>query len=59
MDMGYHDDYGLTDEYRMQVVKRAREVGATLAAAEFNVSLSAVYRWKKRADELVGATNDK
>lgn len=43
----YHPNYGLTDELREKVIGRAKQAGAVIASAEYQVGLSTVYKWLK------------
>jgi transposase-like protein len=51
-DMGY-PDYGLPDDFRLRVIRRANEAGPILAAAEYNVGLSTVYMWIKEYQGVI------
>ena len=47
----YHPDYGLPDTYRSQVVAYVQTHGINLAATEFNLHPSTVYRWVRTQKE--------
>ena len=51
MNLGYHPDYGYSDEVRVEAVYRAKATSVVLAAAEFKVSSSSIYRWLKVAEK--------
>jgi hypothetical protein len=42
-----HPDYGLTREFRLQVLATAGQIGVRAAAIAHAVSKSSVYRWRK------------
>ena len=42
----YHPDYELTNDTRIRAVRIAETAGVEAAAAECNVSVSTVYRWR-------------
>lgn len=42
----YHPDYGLTNDTRIRAVRIAETSGVKAAAAECNVAVSTVYRWR-------------
>lgn len=42
-----HPAYGLTDEFRLQVLDTARKVGVRAAAGIHAVSTASIYNWRK------------
>lgn len=42
----YHPDYGLPNDTRIRAVRIAETSGVKAAAAECNVAVSTVYRWR-------------
>jgi hypothetical protein len=48
--LGYHKEYGLTDEIRIRVVRDAQEMPIKMAAQKNRVALSSVYKWRKRVE---------
>lgn len=44
----WRPDYGLTDEYRMKILREAERSSAKKAADMFNVRFNTVYRWRSR-----------
>ena len=50
--MGYHPNYGLENEIRMNAVRASKILGVRQAAAVFRVSTSAIYKWRKRLVEV-------
>ena len=51
----YHPDYGLTNDTRKRALRIAETSGVKAAAAECNVAVSTVYRW--RSDYATSASN--
>lgn len=51
---GFHADYGLTDEFRARVVKKAAETSVEEATKEFNVSRMSIWRWRKAFAKALG-----
>jgi hypothetical protein len=51
-DMG-DPDYGMPDDFRLRVIRRANKAGPVLAAAEYNVGLSTVYMWIKKYQGVI------
>ena len=49
-ELGYHEEYGLTDEIRIRVVRDAQERPITMAAQKNRVAASSVYKWRKRVE---------
>jgi hypothetical protein len=47
-ELGYHKEYGLTDEIRIRVVRDAQEMPIKMAAQKNRVALSSVYKWRNR-----------
>lgn len=43
----YHQDYGLTDEFRLQVISDAQVLGVKGAAIKNNVHVTSVYKWMR------------
>jgi transposase-like protein len=50
-DSPYHPDYGLPDDFRQAVIRKAEQDGPRVAAAAFNVALSTVYKWRREFKE--------
>ncbi len=42
----YHPDYGLPDEWRLQILRDAQDLGVAEAAAKNGVSAGAIYKWR-------------
>jgi len=51
MSLGYHPDYGYSDEVRVEALYRAKATSVVLAAAECKVSSRSIYRWLKDAQK--------
>lgn len=51
--LGYHPEYGLTDEIRIKAIKDARNLGVKVSAERNRVSTASIYNWRKRAEEAV------
>ena len=49
-ELGYHEEYGLTDEIRIRVVRDAQKMPIKMAAQKNRVALSSVYKWRKRVE---------
>lgn len=49
--LGYHPEYGLTDEIRIKSINDARIWGVKIAAEKNRVSVPSVYKWRKRAED--------
>ena len=47
-DKPIHPAYGLTDEFRLRVLRDAALVGVKAAAALHKVSAASIYIWRKR-----------
>ena len=47
----YHPDYGLTDEIRLKAVRDARLTEVKVSAKINRVSVSSIYKWRKRAED--------
>lgn len=43
-----HPGYGLSDEYRLQILRHAEDVGVAAAARDYRVGKTAIYSWRKR-----------
>jgi len=50
----YHQSYGLTDGFRMQVVLESYALSPKEAARNNKVSLASVYKWRKDCRIQVG-----
>jgi hypothetical protein len=48
----FNPNYGLPDDLRHRAVKRAKETNPVLAAAEYNLGVSTLYKWIKDHDEM-------
>lgn len=42
-----HPDYGLTKEFRLQVLATAGLIGVRAAAIEHAVSVASIYNWRR------------
>ena len=47
----YHPDYGLTDEIRIKAVRDAQITEVKVSAKINRVSVSSIYKWRKRAED--------
>lgn len=47
IELDLHQDYGLTDTFRLRVLHTASCIGIKRAAMAHNVSLASIYRWRK------------
>lgn len=50
--LGYHPEYGLPDEIRIKAINDARIWGVKIAAEKNKVSVPALYKWRKRAEDV-------
>ena len=48
--LGYHPEYGLTDEIRLKAINDARILSVKVAAEKNRVSTVSIYKWRKRAE---------
>ena len=49
--LGYHPEYGLTDEIRIRAINDARVWGVKIAAEKNRVSDVSIYKWRKRVED--------
>lgn len=43
----FHPDYGFPDEFRLRVLRIAKQTSVAKAAELFGVSIQAVYNWRR------------
>jgi hypothetical protein len=52
LELGYHPEYGLTDEIRIKAVSDARIWSVKVAAEKNRVSAISIYKWRKRVEQV-------
>ena len=52
MKLGYHPEYGLTDEIRLKAINDARIWSVKVAAEKNRVSSVSIYKWRKRVEQV-------
>lgn len=44
---GYHEDYGLPEQVRMDILKTAEELGALKASEIHRIHVNTIYKWRR------------
>jgi len=47
VDWQPHPEFGLTEQYRLEIVAAAGQLGVRAAAELYRVSVQSVYRWRQ------------